>query len=88
MKPGALAESYFSLTRADQKEALEAASAKTGRPTFLLEKDIWVVWTLSALFQSEIAPALTFKGGTSLSKAYNAIKRFSEDIDLTCDIRQ
>jgi len=83
-----LAESYFSLSRPDRKEALQAASARIGSPAYLLEKDVWVVWTLSALFQSEIAPALTFKGGTSLSKAYNAINRFSEDIDLTCDIRE
>ena len=83
-----MAESFFSLSRADRKEALQAASARIGRPAYLLEKDVWVVWTLSALFQSAIAPALTFKGGTSLSKAYNAINRFSADIDLTCDIRE
>lgn len=88
MKPDALAESFFSLSRADRKEALNSASARTGRPAYLLEKDVWVVWTLSAIFQSAIAPALTFKGGTSLSKAFNAINRFSEDIDLTCDIRE
>jgi hypothetical protein len=83
-----LAKPYFSLSRADRKEALEVASARIGRPAYLLEKDVWVVWTLSVLFQSAVAPALTFKGGTSLSKAYNAINRFSEDIDLTCDIRE
>ncbi len=83
-----MAESFFSLSRADRKEALKAASARIGRPAYLLEKDVWVVWTLSALFQSTIAPVLTFKGGTSLSKAYSAINRFSEDIDLTCDIRE
>jgi hypothetical protein len=81
-------ESYFSLSKDDQKEALETASSKTGLPPYLLEKDIWVVWALSALFQSNAASLLTFKGGTSLSKAYKAIHRFSEDIDLTCDIHQ
>jgi hypothetical protein len=88
VKPATVAESYFSLSRADRKEALKAASARIGRPAYLLEKDVWVVWTLSVLFKSAIAPSLTFKGGTSLSKAYNAINRFSEDIDLTCDIRE
>ncbi len=40
-----MAESWFSLSRADQAEALEVAAAQTGRPPHLLEKDIWVVWT-------------------------------------------
>jgi hypothetical protein len=47
-----------------------------------------VVWTLGALFDSPLAHDLTFKGGTSLSKAYKVIDRFSEDIDLTYDIRK
>lgn len=46
-----------------------------------------MVWALNALFSSPLASALTFKGGTSLSKAYRIIDRFSEDIDLTYDIR-
>jgi hypothetical protein len=53
----------------------------------VLEKDVWVVWTLSALFESPFGKHLVFKGGTSLSKAYKAIERFSEDIDVTYDIR-
>lgn len=81
-------KSYFSFSKDDQKEALEIASSKTGLPPYLLEKDIWVVWALSSLFQSSVASLLTFKGGTSLSKAYQVIHRFSEDIDLTCDIHQ
>jgi hypothetical protein len=52
-----------------------------------LEKDIWVVWALSAIYGSTLADKLTFKGGTSLSKVYKIIDRFSEDIDLTYDIR-
>ena len=47
-----------------------------------------MVWALGALFDSPLAADLTFKGGTSLSKAYKIIDRFSEDIDLTCDIRK
>ena len=49
---------------------------------------MWVVWTLRALFESPLSADLTFKGGTSLSKAYKIIDRFSEDIDLTYDIRK
>ena len=83
-----MAEFFFGLTQQDQREALEFGRAKTGRPAHLLEKDIWVVWTLGALFDSPIATDLTFKGGTSLSKVYKVIDRFSEDIDLTYNIRK
>ncbi len=83
-----MAESWFSLSRADQAEALEVAAAQTARPPHLLEKDIWVVWTLSAIYKSNLSKKLTFKGGTSLSKVYQIIDRFSEDIDLTYDIRE
>lgn len=82
-----MAESWFALSPADQSEALEVAAARSGRPAHLLEKDVWVVWTLGAIYDSALAPALTFKGGTSLSKVYQVIDRFSEDLDLTYDIR-
>ena len=82
-----MADSWFSLSSTEQREALEVAAASTGRPAHLLEKDIWVVWTLAAIYESDLAPKLTFKGGTSLSKVYRIIDRFSEDIDLTYDVR-
>ncbi len=54
----------------------------------IVEKDFWVCWVLDYLFQaSEWKERLAFKGGTSLSKAYGAIQRFSEDIDLILDWR-
>ena len=83
-----MADYFFDLGQDDQREGLEYARARTGRPTHLLEKDLWVVWTLRALFDSPLSADLTFKGGTSLSKVYKIINRFSEDIDLTCDIRK
>jgi hypothetical protein len=83
-----VAERFFALGRDDQREVLEQVRARTDRPTHLLEKDVWVVWALGALFDSPLAADLTFKGGTSLSKAYKIIDRFSEDIDLTYDIRK
>ena len=83
-----MAEPWFSLSSRDQIEALEVAAARTGRPAHLLEKDIWLVWVLSAIYNSPLAGKLTFKGGTSLSKAYKIIDRFSEDVDLTYDIRE
>lgn len=82
-----MAESFFALSPADRQEALAVAASKSGRPAHILEKDAWVVWTLSALFRSPFAKHLIFKGGTSLSKVYRAIDRFSEDIDITYDIR-
>jgi len=83
-----VAESYFSLSDTDRAEVLELGRERTGRPAHLLEKDVWVVWTLGTLFGSPVGTDLTFKGGTSLSKAYRIIDRFSEDLDLTYDIRK
>jgi hypothetical protein len=82
-----MAEDYFSLSHDDKREALAVASSQSGRPIHLLEKDVWVVWTLRELFASPFGEHLVFKGGTSLSKAYHAIERFSEDVDITYDIR-
>ncbi len=83
-----MAEAYFALSAADRAEVLEVGRASSGRPAHLLEKDLWVVWTLDTLFRSPLSDDLTFKGGTSLSKAYRIIDRFSEDLDLTYDIRR
>ena len=83
-----MAESFFALSETDRREVLEVARERTGRPAHLLEKDAWVVWALAAVFDSPVASQITFKGGTSLSKAYRVIERFSEDIDLTVDIRR
>jgi hypothetical protein len=69
-------------------QAIQFAAQSTGRPAYLFEKDFWVVWTLAALFDSPEGKHMTFKGGTSLSKVYRAIDRFSEDVDVTYDIRQ
>ena len=79
--------SFHSLSVRDQRDALEVAAARSGRRAHLLEKDIWVVQTLRAFVEAPFGQHLTFKGGTSLSKAYQAIRRFSEDIDITHDIR-
>lgn len=79
-------EAFLRLSPDDQREALQVAAAASGRPPHILEKDVWVVWTLDALFRSPHAEHLVFKGGTSLSKAYKVIDRFSEDIDITYDV--
>ena len=63
---------------------LETAN-RLGAPVGNVEKDFWVCWTLNALYRERPAggPRLLFKGGTSLSKGYGLIRRFSEDIDIT-----
>lgn len=78
---------FFELSSDERLEALVQAANVSGRPPHLLEKDVWVVWSLRHLFAAPYAPHLVFKGGTSLSKAYGVIQRFSEDVDLTYDIR-
>lgn len=78
---------FFDLSADERLEALAHVADASGRPPHLLEKDIWVVWALRHLFAAPYAQHLIFKGGTSLSKAYGVIQRFSEDVDLTYDIR-
>ncbi|WP_292089090.1 nucleotidyl transferase AbiEii/AbiGii toxin family protein [Brevundimonas sp.] len=82
-----MADVFLELDAADRREALQVAAAATGRPVHLPEKDVWVVWLLDVLFRAPFGEHLVFKGGTSLSKAYGLIDRFSEDLDLTYDIR-
>ncbi len=82
-----MADRFLELSAEDRRDALEVASGASGRPIYLLEKDVWVVWALETLFGGSLGSALVFKGGTSLSKAYGAIRRFSEDVDLTYDIK-
>jgi len=81
-------ENYLTLSRQDRLDALGVATTRSGRPVHLLEKDIWVVWAIDGLFKSEFGKHLVFKGGTSLSKGYEVIRRFSEDIDVTYDVRE
>jgi hypothetical protein len=80
-------ETFFALSPRDRRDVLGVAATRSGRRAHLLEKDVWVVWALEVLFGAPFGHALVFKGGTSLSKAYQAIGRFSEDVDLTYDIR-
>lgn len=81
-----MAETFFGLSLDDKRAVLRVEESGAPAP-FILEKDIWVVWTLGALFASPFGGLLTFKGGTSLSKVFRAIDRFSEDVDITVDIR-
>jgi len=69
----------------DRRDLFVGAGNRLGAVQQNIKKDFWVCWTLDALFNGLQAggPRLLFKGGTSLSKAYGLISRFSEDIDIT-----
>lgn len=69
-------------TKTEFKDAIQAASEKLGLREVFIEKDYWVTLMLYRLSKSNHFNKVVFKGGTSLSKAYNMIKRFSEDVDL------
>jgi hypothetical protein len=78
-----LAPAFATLSPDDRTLAINDAALRTGVSAVILEKDFWVSWLLGMLFAlPDIAPYLVFKGGTSLSKVYGVIDRFSEDIDL------
>lgn len=78
---------FLALSSEQRADVLVTHAATTGRSAQILEKDVWVCWALDALFTMPDAFPMAFKGGTSLSKVYNAIDRFSEDVDVTIDYR-
>lgn len=77
--------SWYNTDNREKKTAYEQIALMVNLPDYAIEKDWWVVQTLAILFEMEIGKHMVFKGGTSLSKAWNLIERFSEDIDLAVD---
>lgn len=76
------------LSKEQRKELFGETAALMNTTNAIVEKDFWVVWTLNKIFEDErLNKILMFKGGTSLSKVFNLIGRFSEDIDLILDWR-
>ena len=69
---------FLALGLSEQSEILNNFAQALGRNAQVLEKDIWVCWTLDRLFSMPNGKPMAFKGGTSLSKAYRVIERFSE----------
>jgi hypothetical protein len=70
----------------DRADLFTAAARRRGLTAAIIEKDFWVCWTLKRVFALTDPPAgLLFKGGTSLSKVFGVIERFSEDVDLSFD---
>jgi hypothetical protein len=78
---------HFALLPAAERATVfreAAARLRVGSAT-IIEKDFWVCWTLQKIFSNAALPGPLFKGGTSLSKVYKVIERFSEDVDIVLD---
>lgn len=76
---------WLTLSKERRIEILNQATELTGLPAIAIEKDWWVTLCLSASFSLPYSSHIVFKGGTSLSKGWDLIERFSEDIDLAID---
>ena len=74
---------FLELSSNERRLYIEQAAIQRNVSPVIMEKDFWVCWLLGILFESEFADSLVFKGGTSLSKVFGVIDRFSEDIDLS-----
>ena len=77
------------LSSPDRADLFNETAARMGLNPVVIEKDFWVCWILKQLFTiKELDGRLVFKGGTSLSKCFNLIQRFSEDIDIAVDFEK
>lgn len=80
-------EAFLQLDAHEQSQIYRALAPRLSRSPVVLEKDVWVCWALQTLFTMPDHLPMVFKGGTSLSKVFGAIARFSEDVDITLDYR-
>lgn len=79
-------DTVLQLSQRQRAQLFEQTAQQTGMEAVIVEKDFWVCWTLKELFRlPQIGDHLIFKGGTSLSKVFKVIERFSEDIDVSID---
>ncbi len=78
-------KAFIQLNNKDKLNIFNQVSEKTGFLSSAVEKDWWVTLSLNIIFSLPYSKHIVFKGGTSLSKAWNLIERFSEDIDLVID---
>lgn len=76
---------FYTIDKKEKEAIFNAIATEKGMKPYAVEKDWWVSRTLEIIFQMPISQHLVFKGGTSLSKAWKLINRFSEDIDLAID---
>ena len=81
-----MSEQFLNFSREKKRAILEGAESSVGIKPYFLEKDIWICWVLKELFA--LPKKMAFKGGTSLSKCFSLIDRFSEDVDVTIDYRE
>jgi hypothetical protein len=80
-------EAFLQLSPEEQAETLQTCASKFGQRAEHLQKDVWICWVLQDLFTMPGRLPMAFQGGTSLSKVYGAIKRFSEDVDVTVEYK-
>ena len=77
------------LSSSNRRDLFNETAARMGLPPVLIEKDFWVCWILKQVFTIKgFNGWFVFKGGTSLSKCFNLIQRFSEDIDIAVDFEK
>jgi hypothetical protein len=77
---------FIQLSPDERRVFFEGTAAARNLQALIIEKDFWVCWTLKVLFGlPTVGQHLIFKGGTSLSKVFQVIERFSEDIDVSMD---
>jgi len=82
-------EKVATLPSEERAELFRETATRRGISNAVAEKDFWVCWSIAKLFDDQhLAPKILFKGGTSLSKVFRLIERFSEDIDLILDWRE
>jgi len=80
-------DDFVKLKPEERSIVLEETARVRNMQAQIVEKDFWVCWTLKELFRlPDIGAHLIFKGGTSLSKVFKVIERFSEDIDVSIDL--
>ena len=80
-----MSNKYFEIDNEGKKLFITQTAIKSGLPSIVVEKDLWVTIVLQLVFQLPFADRLIFKGGSSLSKIWNLIGRMSEDVDLAFD---
>jgi hypothetical protein len=82
-----VADAFLQLSPEEQADILQTRAGKLGQRAEHLEKDVWICWVLQGLFGMPGRLPMAFKGGTSLSKVYGAIRCFSEDVDVTVEYK-
>lgn len=80
---GIVTLAFLAFPADERKVYIDEAAARLSVAPVIVEKDFWVCWLLGLLFEASFRDAIVFKGGTSLSKVFGVINRFSEDIDLS-----